>query len=174
MLSLIGAVLVSAPATAQDADVVPYPAGGVSDLQSVVPPPGAAPTAGPSAASPVAGGDATRLHVKVARDAGPVLVGATVVVNDAEVLDALELADAEVEPLFDRPAAAIAASRRQAEAASGEAQPDLSRWYLVISSSRAAGAALAWTLQSSDADDIDQAEPTQATTQLPDEDALQG
>lgn len=174
MLSLIGAVLVSAPATAQDADVVPYPAGGVSDLQTVVPPPGAAPSAGPSAASPVAGGDATRLHVKFAPDAGPVLVGATVVVNDAEVLDALELADAEVEPLFDRPAAAIAASRRQAEAASGEAQPDLSRWYLVTSSSRAAGAALAWTLQSSDAVDIVQAEPTLATTQVPDEEAFQG
>ena len=174
LLSLIGAMVVSTPATAQDADVVPYPSGGASDFHGVVPPAGAAPTTGQPAASPVAGGDATRLHVKFAAGAGPVLVDGTLALDDAEVLDALERAGAAVEPLFDRSAAAIAASRRQAEAASGRAQPDLSRWYLVTATSSAAGASLAWELQASDVVDIVQAEPTLAITQVPDEEVLQG
>lgn len=161
-------------ATAQDADVVAYPSGGASVLDGVVPSLGAGGVTAPPMASPVAGGDATRLHVRFAPDAGPVLVGGEISLDDSRVLDALVTAGAAVEPLFDRPARAIAASRRQAEAASGQAQPDLSRWYLVTTSSIALGAALADTLQASDAVDLVQAEPTLATTQVPDEEELQG
>ena len=78
-LAVVGALLAADPATAQpEADIVPRPSGGPSDLDAVVPPVGQAAAGVPSAAAgPQAGteGDITRLHVRFSADAGPVLAG---------------------------------------------------------------------------------------------------
>ncbi len=163
-------------------DTVPVPGGGTtSDWDRVVGPAGdpeASAVAGPavdSSSLPVAG-VSTRLHVKLAEEASIGWDGRSF--DDGADGSPLDLAlatvpDLAIRPLFQRPAAALAADRAEAERISGTPQPDLTTWYLLTTEDPAAGARLQTLLRDLDVVEMVQPEPALAAT-APAEEERQG